>query len=65
MWAVKVDHEFTKMRNMKREMDVMGNLCGQFNEVATIENIIIDSKLIGGQPCQWGLLTEFLKKSKN
>lgn len=40
-----MDLKFTKMRNMKREMDLMGHLYGQFNEVTTIKNIVIDSKL--------------------
>lgn len=44
MWGIKVDHEFSKMRNIKK-MDLMDNLCGQFNEVTTVENIINDSKL--------------------
>lgn len=39
-----MDLKFTKMRNMKREMDLMGHLYGQFNEVTTIKNIVIDSK---------------------
>lgn len=46
MCGVTVDLKFTKMRNMKREMDLLDHLCGQFNEVTTIKNIAIDSKLI-------------------
>lgn len=42
----KLDHEFTKMRNIKREMDLMDNLCGQFNELTTIQNrMIVNSDL--------------------
>lgn len=50
MWGVQLDHEF-KMRNplKKREMDLMGNSCGQFNEVTTIKNrMIVNSDLSVG-----------------
>lgn len=33
-----MDGEFTKMRNTEKEMNLMDNLCGQFNEVASIKN---------------------------
>lgn len=33
-----LDHEFTKMRNIKRKVGLMVNLCGQFNEVADAGN---------------------------
>lgn len=42
----KLDHEITKMRNIKREMDLMDNLRGQFNELTAIKNrMIVNSDL--------------------
>ena len=57
-------HEFTKLRNIKREMDLMCNLCSQFNKVTAIKNISNDRDLRLRQTCQWPILTEF-KKYKN
>lgn len=51
MWGVQLDHEL-KMRNIlkKREMGLMGDLCGQFNEVTTIKNrtIVNSDRLVSG-----------------
>lgn len=63
MWGVQSDHEF-KMRSIlnKREMGLMGNSCGQFNEVTTIKNrtIVNSDRLVSG-----AYLQNFFKNLKN
>lgn len=54
--GVRAYHEFSKMRNTKKEMDLMDSLCGQFNEVTITKNIITDCSL--RPPCQWAVLTD-------
>ena len=60
--GVRAYHEFSKMRNTKKEMDLMDSLCGQFNEVTITKNIITDCSLRLRPPCQRAVLTDsFLK----